>query len=410
MEQINCYINPPPVERKRVHLRMLAAYTVLRRLDQTLPAIPGTNPDISEEGNRDFYEIHAAATKNVVPILTNMVEAFKKPDSYNIYKMHPCMAPSDLAEFQFFDQKALAQFDPDHMIAFRSRRGYGYINAAACVNRPDILALVLKQGMNPDAPSPNGFTPLHEALIRNHTDCVALLLRHDADGKKLVPSHTHGSQPPLHTAAATGALNTCRVLLDNGIDIWTRAPEDVLKTAAHVCPAYPEVLRMLLDKDPRLGNARCAHERTPLHYAVWSRESTDVLLDHGADVNAVDLNGNTPLHLATLSSFPYEESRRRLFPRRKFSWHQLDHVYDIRRIMSAAFASGHPEWRRHLIRRGADPDICNSIGLTPDREAFIQVYDMFGETEQDQDLLSRSQYYSWLRGNLNPHSAWASLR
>ena len=40
---------------------------------------------------------------------------------------------------------------------------------------------------------------------------------------------------------------------------------------------------------------------TPLHYAARGHKNVaELLLDNGADVNAKDKHGNTPLHKATL--------------------------------------------------------------------------------------------------------------
>jgi len=47
-------------------------------------------------------------------------------------------------------------------------------------------------------------------------------------------------------------------------------------------------------------NAAAEAKQTPLHLAALRgyTDMAEVLLDHGADVNAVDCDGDTPLHLS----------------------------------------------------------------------------------------------------------------
>ncbi len=58
-------------------------------------------------------------------------------------------------------------------------------------------------------------------------------------------------------------------------------------------------LRTLLDGGADV-NARNTAGETPLHHAVWSTQHVCILhlLESGADPNAADKNGDTPLHLA----------------------------------------------------------------------------------------------------------------
>ena len=44
------------------------------------------------------------------------------------------------------------------------------------------------------------------------------------------------------------------------------------------------------------------YQATPLHFAVLKQEFSNIelLIKHGADVNAQDIRGNSPLHLAVM--------------------------------------------------------------------------------------------------------------
>src|SRR5450830_1667515 len=59
-------------------------------------------------------------------------------------------------------------------------------------------------------------------------------------------------------------------------------------------------VKTFLDKDPALANSKDNNGFAPLHWAAGggSRDVTAVLLSKGADINARNDSGATPLHLA----------------------------------------------------------------------------------------------------------------
>jgi Ankyrin repeats (3 copies) len=69
-------------------------------------------------------------------------------------------------------------------------------------------------------------------------------------------------------------------------------------------PNFPEVVRLLLSRGASVCDYSC-NRRTPLHCVALSAGSSGVevasiLLEHGADVNAIDTHGGTPLFVATI--------------------------------------------------------------------------------------------------------------
>jgi uncharacterized protein len=92
-----------------------------------------------------------------------------------------------------------------------------------------------------------------------------------------------------------------------------------------------ERLRELLDGEPGLALARSEDDFTALHYAAFfdGPDATQVLLDHGADVNAY-----------------------------------ADNDLGVRPLNSAA-AAGRTDVARILLDRGADPNAPTKGGFTP---------------------------------------------
>ena len=116
----------------------------------------------------------------------------------------------------------------------------------------------------------------------------------------------------LHEAAFCGDLQIFRLLLENNVDInvQTNLGEHPLHLAATSRDHhdYLTMMQLLLDHgaDP---NARDYDGSTPLHHSSWwekenyvlcqgTVEGTRLLLKHGANIDAVDREGRTPLQIA----------------------------------------------------------------------------------------------------------------
>ncbi len=77
------------------------------------------------------------------------------------------------------------------------------------------------------------------------------------------------------------------------------------RTPLHLAVGHPRIITLLLDAGANV-DARDSLSNTPLHRAVPSIESVDTLIRAGADVRAENTSGNTPLDIA----MRYGNSRR----------------------------------------------------------------------------------------------------
>ncbi len=136
-----------------------------------------------------------------------------------------------------------------------------------------------------------GVTPLHEAVSFNNTEAIKFFLNAGAD----VHAEDATKRTPLHCAALSGNVEHVKMLLDKGasplaVDENSNAP---WMLAMH--KKYDRVARQLCSFHD--VNATNAQGRTPLHIACAAgcSQSVEVLLEEGANFNAVDVSGNTPL-------------------------------------------------------------------------------------------------------------------
>jgi ankyrin repeat protein len=152
-----------------------------------------------------------------------------------------------------------------------------------------------------------GNTPLILAARHaGYSRTVQLLLEHGADAK----AHNAFQVTPLIAAAASGDFESVRLLLDAGAEVNEYKGTTILggmRTPLMWAAFHNDVLmlRLLLQRgaDP---NHRSFFDGTALSAACGSNrfEAAELLLAHGAKVNATDMAGFTALHWAAGTDSP----------------------------------------------------------------------------------------------------------
>jgi len=166
--------------------------------------------------------------------------------------------------------------------------------------------LLLSPRLDPNVRGPDGHTALHEAALCGRTQIIASLM----SLKTIDPNPTTSSgATPLHFAARDGDAESVRLLLSHphtDPNIATHSPCARIPCCAGSTPLHvaardgdPDTLSALASCPRTLLNPIDSEGRTPLHVAASScGDNTHALVSRGADVNARDAGGHTPLHLA----------------------------------------------------------------------------------------------------------------
>jgi ankyrin repeat protein len=215
--------------------------------------------------------------------------------------------------------------------------------AAARAGIPDLVQEILDEGCPVDVRDPFGRTALHFAAEEGQVEVADILLRNGADPTTM-SEHDEGAAP-LHYAAGAGHLEVVELLLQdprvsaNSFSVAGMTPvheaiehghtavvrallghatsnpnqTDIFGVTLLVAAVFfrkIEIVNQLLElgADPNIANNGADDDAViiylagigPLHTAVYQGDVgiARTLLQHGANVNARDGDGNTPLALA----------------------------------------------------------------------------------------------------------------
>jgi ankyrin repeat protein/mono/diheme cytochrome c family protein len=187
---------------------------------------------------------------------------------------------------------------------------------------------------------------------------------------KRVVNGDGGVQMPPTGPLSEEEITLLRVWIDQGADFRTEirpepAPRPVDPKVAAIIDAVRTRNRATLETriaaEPGLARSADAAGSTPLHHAAGfgTLDSLTFLLDQGADVNAKNRRGSTPLFWAL-----HDEAKVRLLVARGAAV-KIRQVEGRSPVYQAALLGNGYSVLRFLLENGGDPNVATLNGLTP---------------------------------------------
>lgn len=250
-----------------------------------------------------------------------------QPDVLNAFVAHKKVASGEVADFNLKNSDG----DPP-------------LSVALALGRNALVPILINGGADVNARNGQDLTLLHQAILKEESETALFLLNQGADMNALTGDQesplqlaihcklpdvvdslcTRGvslcapdnkGDPPLWSALNAELTEIAAVLVRHGVDTdcWSAGPEGCLQTLLHrAIDENQEYAAIFLIKSgceldsPRQpgpngqGGDEAKDKAAPMHLCCqWGLTRViQTLIDHGANVNALDCDNKTPLHIA----------------------------------------------------------------------------------------------------------------
>ena len=177
----------------------------------------------------------------------------------------------------------------------------GAINVAAALGPAEIVVALLDAGADPQMRGFGGVSPLHAAALSGQSAIVGILVDRGAQ----IDALDNLGRTPLLTYASGAAhnLDVLRILLKAGANPNAAERTTNMSALDYIAiQGRTDEAELLVIAGANVNDRDSLFGQTPLHFAtdccnaaIGNHDMVRFLIAHGADVNAKDVNGYTPL-------------------------------------------------------------------------------------------------------------------
>ena len=252
--------------------------------------------DLNHEGSRNRTALHFAVQGKHADVVQVLIDAGADTETKNGRGHSPLHVSSVSGELTTVKMLVKAGAD----VRATDRRRDTCLALAAFHGHTDTVRyLVGLPEVDLTHHGSRNHTALHCAVERKHADVVQVLIDAGAD----IETKNDEGRSPLHFASFSGELTTVNMLVKAGADVCAT---DARRDTCLIIAAYyghTDTVRYLVSLPEVDLTHHGSRNHTALHCAVERKHAdvVQVLIDAGADIETKNVQGCSPLHLASIS-------------------------------------------------------------------------------------------------------------